>query len=183
MQHIYETNRLLLKILGKEAAPMILPFYEENKAHFEPWEPQRPDNFYTPFYQKASLSAEYHQIAEGKLLRYWVFEKDHPDEVVGTICFQNFLKAPYLSCSLGYKFAQKYNHQGYAYESIQKGIEIIWDDYKMHRIEAFIMPNNVPSLRLIERLDFIYEGICHSYANIYGEWSDHSRYALVNRTE
>lgn len=180
---ICESDRLLLKTLGADMAPMVLSFYEENKEHFEPWEPKRPNNFYTIYYQRASLSAEYHQMKEGKLLRLWVFLKDNPDEVIGTICFQNLLKAPYLSCNLGYKFGKKYNHKGYAYESIKKGIEIMWKDYGMHRIEAFIMPNNEPSLRLIERLDFVYEGICHSYAQINGSWSDHKRYALVNPSD
>ncbi|MBE5965729.1 MAG: GNAT family N-acetyltransferase [Lachnospiraceae bacterium] len=180
MQHTCETDRLILKTLGKEAAPMVLSFYEENKSHFEPWEPKRPNNFYTLFYQKASLSAEYHQMAEGKLLRYWVFHKDNTDEIIGTVCFQNFLRAPYLSCSLGYKYGYKYIHKGYAYESIQKGIRLVWDEYNMHRIEAYIMPSNKPSLRLIKRLDFVYEGLCYSYACINDQWSDHKRYALIN---
>jgi ribosomal-protein-alanine N-acetyltransferase len=159
---------------------MVLAFYEENRTFFEVWEPKRADNFYTIYYQKASLTAEFHQMAEGKLLRYWVFLKDAPEEIIGTICFQNFLKAPYQSCSLGYKFSKRYNHRGYASESIQKGLEIMTEEYHMHRIEAFIMPNNEPSLRLIERLSFIYEGISFSYANINGFWSDHKRYAYIN---
>jgi ribosomal-protein-alanine N-acetyltransferase len=175
-----ETNRLVLKILDREAAPQVLAFYEGNKDLFEPWEPKRSDNFYTLFYQKASLSAESHQIADGKLLRYWVFHKENPKEIIGSISFQNFLMAPYLNCSIGYKFGQKYNHCGYAYESIQKAIEILWKDYHIHRIEAFIMPDNSPSLRLIERLHFEYEGISRSYAHVNGIWSDHKRYALLN---
>ncbi|NLK28464.1 MAG: GNAT family N-acetyltransferase [Clostridiales bacterium] len=180
MQYTCETDRLLLKVLGKEAAWSVLNFYDENRTHFEPWEPKRPDNFYTISYQRASLTAEYHQMAEGKLLRYWVFLKDQPDEIIGSVCFQNFLRAPYMSCCLGYKFSRRYTHKGYALESIRKGIDIIWSDYSMHRIEAYIMPNNRASLQLIERLHFIYEGICYSYANIDGVWSDHKRYALLN---
>ncbi|HWT27268.1 MAG TPA: GNAT family N-acetyltransferase [Mobilitalea sp.] len=176
----HDTQRLTLKTLNKDAAPMILAFYDENKANFEPWEPKRSDNFYTLAYQKASLSAEYHQMTEGKLLRYWVFLKDYPDEVIGSVCFQNFLMGPYLSCSIGYKFSNRFNHRGYAYESIQKGIEIMFEEYHLHRIEAFIMPNNLPSIRLIERLKFTHEGISYSFANINDEWSDHMRYALIN---
>jgi len=174
------TERLILKALTKDAAPMVLSFYEDNRSFFESWEPGRAENFYTLFYQKASLSAEFNQMTEGKLLRYWIFLKDTPEEIIGSISFQNFLKAPYLSCSLGYKFGHRYTHQGYAFESIQKGIEIIMGEFHIHRIEAFIMPNNVPSLRLIERLSFIYEGISYSYAYINGTWSDHKRYALLN---
>jgi [ribosomal protein S5]-alanine N-acetyltransferase len=176
----YETDRLILMSLSKEAAPMVLDFYEENRDIFEPWEPKRSDNFYTLSYQKASLSAEYNQMAEGKLLRYWVFRKDNPDEIIGSVCFQCILGEPYQSCILGYKFALRYHHKGYAYESVQKCIDIIFKEYDIHRIEAYIMPNNAPSIRLIERLHFSYEGLSHSYANINGNWSDHERYAMLN---
>ncbi len=97
----YETDRLLLKLLSKEAAPLVLAFYDENRSLFEPWEPARSINFYTLSYHKASLTAECNQMAEGKLVRYWVFLRNAPEEVIGSLCFQNFLKEPYLSCSLG----------------------------------------------------------------------------------
>jgi ribosomal-protein-alanine N-acetyltransferase len=180
MYQVYETERLILKTLVKDAAPMVLSFYDDNRSFFEAWEPKRAVNFYTLNYQKTSLTAEANQAAEGKLLRYWVFLKENPNEIIGTVCFQNFQKEPYLSCCLGYKFARKYTHNGYASESIQKGIEIMIKDYNIHRIEAFVMPNNYSSIRLIERLSFIYEGISYSYAKVNGVWSDHRRYAYIN---
>ncbi len=175
-----ETPRLLLKQLHKEAADLVLAFYEENRALFEPWEPKRINTFYTSAYQKASLSAEYHQMLEGKLLRYWVFLKNQPDRIIGSLCFQNFLKGPYQSCSLGYKFHGQYHHQGYAHESIKKSLEMLFEEYSLHRIEAFIMPENRSSIHLIERLGFTFEGISYSYANINGFWADHRRYSLIN---
>lgn len=183
MQKSYVTDRLILKTLGKEAASMVLSFYSENKSHFEPWEPARCVNFYTLAYHKASLAAEANQMAEGKVLRYWVFLKDKPEELVGSLSFQNFLREPFKSCSLGYKFSQKYLRRGYAYESISKGIEVIFDEYHMHRIEAFIMENNEPSLGLIEKLSFQNEGISYSYARINDVWTDHKRYSLINPKE
>ncbi len=180
MGKTYETERLLMKAPDKESASLILSFYEENKELFEPWEPVRSHNFYTLSYQKAFLTAEHNQILEGKLIRYWVFLKKHPEELIGTVCFQNILKEPYHSCSLGYKFSQKYLHQGYATESIQKCIELVFHEHHMHRIDAYIMPTNTASLKLINRLSFQYEGTCHSFAKINGSWSDHMHYAKIN---
>lgn len=183
MPQPYETDRLVITQLNKDSAQMVLTFYEENSDLFEPWEPKRAEHFYTLSYQKASLSAEYHQRLEGKLLRYWVLLKDNPEDIIGTFCFQNFLRGPYQSCSLGYKFSGKYQHKGYAYESISKGIEMLLKEHPVHRIEAFIMPDNTPSIRLIKRLKFVYEGTCHSYANINGVWTDHRRYSYINPKE
>jgi ribosomal-protein-alanine N-acetyltransferase len=179
----YETKRLLLKPLNHDSAPLVLAFYEENKELFEPWEPIRNHNFYTLPYQIAFLTAEHNQITDGKLIRFWVFLKGRPEELIGTVCFQNLLKEPYYSCSLGYKFSKKYLNQGYAMESIQKCIEIIFSEFHMHRIDAYIMPDNIASLKLINRLSFQFEGACHSFAKINGYWTDHMRYALINDCE
>ena len=176
----YETERLVLKPLNHDSAPLVLAFYEENKELFEPWEPIRNPNFYTLSYQNAFLTAEHNQICEGKLVRFWIFLKERPDELIGTVCFQNLLKEPYHSCSIGYKFSKKHLKQGYATESIQKCIGIMFNEFHMHRIDAFIMPDNTASLKLINRLSFQFEGTCHSFARINGNWADHMRYALIN---
>ena len=176
----YETDRLILKTINKEYTPLVLSFYEENRDTFEPWEPARSMNFYTYSYQKASLSAEYNHMTEGKLLRLWAFSKSNPEDIVGCICFQNFLREPYQSCTLGYKVSYKYQHQGYAHECIEKGLEVIFGELHLHRIEAYIMPENETSRHVIEKLQFQPEGLAKSYARIHGTWRDHLRYVLHN---
>ncbi len=183
MVKIYETERLMLMSLNKDSAHLVLSFYEENKDAFESWEPVRGQNFYTLSYHNRRATAEYNQMAEGKLIRFWIFLKDNPEEIIGSICFQNLLKEPYQSCSLGYKISQKHQHQGYAMESISRCLTIIFKEYHLHRVEAYIMRNNKPSLHLIKKLSFQYEGISHSCARINGVWTDHKRYALINPDE
>ena len=101
-------------------------------------------------------------------------------EIIGTLCFQNMIKEPYYSCCLGYKFSLKYQHLGYAQESLRKCIEIMFEEYHMHRLEAHIMQENQASLRLIERLSFQKEGVASSFARINGVWTDHLSYSLIN---
>ncbi len=180
MTKSYETERLIIKILNKDAAPMVLPFFKDSKELFEPWEPAHSHNFYTLPYLRAFLTAEHNLIAEGKLIRYWMFLKDNPSEIIGTVCFQNILKEPYHSCCLGYKLSNRHLHQGYATEGVRKCIKIVLDEYHMHRIDAYIMPNNTASLGVAERLAFHKEGISYSYARINGVWTDHIHYALIN---
>lgn len=180
MADCYETDRLLLRILTKEDAELVLAFCKDNRECFEKWEPLKDNSFYTLSYQKASLSAEKNLMADGKLLRYWIFRKDHPEEIIGSVCFQNILREPYRSCSLGYKLSFRHRHQGYATESLKKCIEIAFEEQHFHRIEAFIMESNESSLHVIKRLGFQYEGLSCSFARINGVWTDHRRYALIN---
>ena len=49
----------------------------------------------------------------------------------------------------------------------------------LHRIEADIRPENLPSQRLVERLGFRQEGLHRRYLDIDGDWRDHLAYALL----
>jgi ribosomal-protein-alanine N-acetyltransferase len=180
MQTTYSTDRLILSILTQADGDKVLSFYERNKDFFERWEPERDQNFYTYAYQRVTLSIEYNLLLQSKLLRFWVFEKDNLHNIIGTVNFYNIALQSFSTCQIGYKFDQNYVGKGYAFESISKGMEILFHEFKLHRIEANIMPSNLPSIKLISNLGFQYEGIAKSSIQIKGIWEDHARYAYIN---
>jgi ribosomal-protein-alanine N-acetyltransferase len=45
---------------------------------------------------------------------------------------------------------------------------------------ARVMPENTPSLRLLEVIGFTCEGTEYACTQIQGKWEDHIRYALLN---
>ena len=49
----------------------------------------------------------------------------------------------------------------------------------LHRIEINIRPDNAPSIRVVEKLGFRYEGLRERYLHINGDWRDHLSYALT----
>ena len=49
----------------------------------------------------------------------------------------------------------------------------------LHRIEINIRPENRPSIRVVEKLGFRYEGLRERYLHIDGDWRDHVSYALT----
>ena len=50
----------------------------------------------------------------------------------------------------------------------------------MHRVEAMVMPDNNPSISLLERLNFNKEGHLKDFAQINGKWEDHYLYTYIN---
>ena len=64
--------------------------------------------------------------------------------------------------------------------SMEKIIEIIFNEYKLHRIETNIMLKNKASIRLLEKLNFSQEGVCKKYLRVDGKWEDHLRMVLLN---
>lgn len=179
MQMTCTTDHLILSILHPNDADKVLSFYEKNKEYFEPWEPERDSKFYTISYQQLSLAVEYNLIMNNKILRFWVFHRNDPQTVIGSVNFYNIIQGSYSTCQLGYKLDRNFIGNGFALESVQAAMGILFEEYRLHRIEANIMPTNLRSIRLIKKLGFSYEGLCRSSIRINSKWEDHVRFALI----
>jgi [ribosomal protein S5]-alanine N-acetyltransferase len=176
----YETARLVLKVLDESYADKVLDYHIRNSDFLAQWEPIRGESFYRIDYHRNQLQNDTVSIESGNALRLWVFKKDEPDKIIGVIAFNNIVKGVFLSCHLGYKLDKDELNKGYISEAIKKGIEIIFDQYKLHRIEANIMPRNKASLRVVEKLGFYNEGLAYKYLKIHGKWEDHIHMVLLN---
>ncbi|BBF44654.1 ribosomal-protein-S5p-alanine acetyltransferase [Lachnospiraceae bacterium KM106-2] len=183
MNFEYNTEHLLLKPLNEHYARSVLAFYQNNREYFEPWEPARPDSFYTVSYQSKVLNYEYKEMLEGRFLRFYIFHRQEPLKIIGSICFQNILKGPYQNCSIGYKIDHDYVRNHYGQEAVACAISAMFHEHHMHRIEAYISANNTASIKFINKLGFTKEGTALSFAKINDQWLDFEQYALINPYE
>lgn len=182
MQRVYETDRLILKVLDGTYAEQVLDYYIRNREFLTEWEPKHPVEFFTVEAQKAQLEKNLSGIEEKQSLRLWIFKKEDPADsrIIGTIAFNHIIWGSFLSCIAGYKLDGQECSKGYATEAMKKGIEIMFEEYKLHRIEANIMPKNLRSLRVAEKLGFYNEGLARRYLRINGKWEDHIHMVLLN---
>lgn len=179
MEMYYETDRLILRLLHESSAQEVLNFYLKNKEIFELREPDRPKNFYTREYQAALLKCEFQLAIKMTGVRFWIFQKHAPEQIIGTVSFQDVIRSVYQSCHIGYKLDPDYWHQGYAREAVSKAISVIFEEFDLHRIEALVMPDNQASIRLLTHLGFEEEGICRSCIYLHSRWTDNLRYSLI----
>lgn len=180
MQKVYETERLILKVLDRSHANLVLDYYLRNKSFLEEWEPAKSELFYTRLYQEKLLDKELSDFENKRSFRLWIFKKNDMNRIIGTVGFSNIVWGAFLSCHLGYKLDKDEINKGYMTEAIKKGIEIIFNDYGLHRIEANIMPKNKRSLRVVEKFGFYNEGLAFKYLKINGKWEDHIHMVLLN---
>jgi len=182
MQFIYETDRLRLEILPQEQGWAVCRFYEDNRYFLEPFEPKRPKNFYTSDFHSTNLACEHRGFLNLSHIRYWLFSRNKPAEPIpiGSICFNNIQRGAFQKCTVGYKLSEISCHHGYMQEALSFLIPIILQEMKLHRIEAYVQPDNAPSIRLLERLGFQEEGYLSSYAEINGQWKDHLLFSYIN---
>lgn len=180
MKKLYSTSRLILKVLEPEESCRVLNFYTEGREVFDAVEEVKPPAFYTGQYHKTALSYEKYAFENESYMRYYIFCADDSDTIIGTVSFSHIMKGVYNSCIIGYKFLPRFQKQGYATEAVSRLIEAIFTENGIHRIEAFVLPDNYDSIRLLTRLGFKFEGLAESVILLRDGYTDHKRYALVS---
>ncbi|MDE7298367.1 MAG: GNAT family N-acetyltransferase [Lachnospiraceae bacterium] len=189
MLYTYTTERLTLKILGQDSAPLTTEFFLRNQEHFSRWEIDHPEEYYSVPYQQRVLAAEETQFLRSQAVRYYLFAADgvasdgrilNGVTPVGTVCFQHICPAPDGSCRLGYRLDAAHTGRGYMTEALLCLIPKIFFYYRLHRIEADILPENLSSLRLVQRLGFTQEGVARGRYFCGGMYRDYLRYSLLS---
>ena len=182
MRMMYETDRLMLKVLDETNAAQVLDYFVRNRSFLDEWEMKHPEEFYTLSARAELLGRDMKDLEEKRALRLWIIKKNDVDtgRVIGTIAFNNIVWGAFLSCHLGYKLDKDEINKGYITEALKKGIGIMFEEYGLHRIEANIMPKNIRSLRVVEKLGFYDEGLAKKYLRINGKWEDHIHMVLLN---
>lgn len=176
---MYPTERLYLKTAAEVQVEEILDYLNENKKHLEPFEPIRKDVFFTFREQSIQLSYDLKYLRDMTGLKLFLTKKTNT-EIIGILTFSQIVMGPFKSCYIGYSLDHRYLRQGYMIEAVRKGIEIVFDDYGLHRIEGNVMPKNIASINLLKKLNFKEEGLARKYLQINGVWEDHLHYTLLN---
>lgn len=177
-----QTERLHLMPLTHRYAELVLEYYKRNEAFFRPWLPAYVPNFFSVEFHRQWLKQDAQQIKTSEKIKLFIFERDDKklEHIVGDITFSNIVRGVLQSCYVGYKIDEHNNGKGFMSEALSHAVQQVFDDMRLHRIEANIMLHNIASQRVVEKLGFQREGISKDYLKINGTWEDHYRYALIN---
>ena len=179
MQFRYNTDRLVLMVADESMAPLVLDYLKRNREDFSRWDKSMSEDFYTEDYQRRVLAAEQKLFLRSAGVRYYMFLKENPDFIIGNASFSYLNEDEGHRCTLGYRMDSDYRGAGYAYEAVSFLIPLIHENYGTKRIEADILEENAPSISLIEKLGFEFEGIARKSHCISGVERDHRRYSLI----
>ncbi|MFM2590368.1 GNAT family N-acetyltransferase [Vibrio sp. TBV020] len=80
----------------------------------------------------------------------------HSDRLVGMVAI-NEIYHTFNMASIGYWVADEFQGQGYGSKAVTALAEFCFDMLKLTRIEIVCDPNNIPSQKLIERCNGIFE--------------------------
>ncbi len=180
MKFELESRRLILRALNQKSAPVICEFYKKNYKWLEIREPNISKHFLSIPAMENFMRADSKNMLLGNSIRYWFSLKNSPDNLIGAINFQSIKKGVFKSCQIGYKIDENFSNLGLTSEAVHCAVSSLFLEEGLHRIEAIIATDNFPSIRLVEKLGFLREGINRECVNINGKWTDCYQYSLLN---
>lgn len=173
------TERLMLRILDEDNAQSVSDYYLRNRDFHQPWFSERNDEIFTARQQRKNLEVELRDFNIGRALPFWLTLRTDPQRIIGRFALTNMIHGSFRSCIASWHLDRKLTGHGYAAEAGQAAIAAAFNDYKLHRIEANILPTNDRSINLAEQLGFELAGYENRYLEINGEWEDHLHYVKL----
>jgi ribosomal-protein-alanine N-acetyltransferase len=150
-----------------------------NEDWLRPWEPSAPQ----PWRERHSVSA-YRAMRRAVARRARLgtslpFAIRVEGRLAGQVTVDNIVRGALRSGYLGYWIDREAAGRGMASLAVALVCDHVFSEVGLHRVQADIRPENVPSQRLVERLGFRQEGVLRRYLDIDGDWRDHLAYALL----
>jgi ribosomal-protein-alanine N-acetyltransferase len=104
---------------------------------------------------------------------------DETDQLAGVVNVGGIVRGALQSAHLGYYAFTPHAGRGLMRQALPIVVDECFRKMKLHRLEANVQPANEPSIRLVKRLGFSYEGLSPRYLKVSGRWRDHQRWALL----
>ena len=146
-----------------------------SRAWLRPWEatsPSAPMNWDT----KGSIRSLLAAARAGTGLPF-IIEAD--GRLAGQLNVSGMTYGSLASATIGYWVGAGFAGRGLTPTAVALATDYVFFTSGLHRMEICIRPENTPSLRVVEKLGFRYEGLRRRYIHINGDWRDHFCFGLT----
>lgn len=151
---------------------------KKNKLYLQPWEPLWSINELerSSFVKRVRM---FERLSHNdQAYSFLIFKSDNED-FIGEVNISNVQRGIIQSCSIGYWIAKDCEGKGMMSESLELVKEFIFNELKLHRIEAACLPHNMPSLKVLLKNGFIKEGTARKLLKINDKWQDHTVLSFI----
>ena len=141
-----------------------------NAEFLAPWEPRRSDEHWTESRQRQLIMDALARHDAGIAVPLVITVEG---VIVGQVNVSNIVGGVFQSAHLGYWVTQDRNGRGVASRAVAATINLAFEEYGLHRLEAATLLHNSRSQRVLRRNGFTEIGVAPHYLRIAGEWQDH----------
>jgi ribosomal-protein-alanine N-acetyltransferase len=169
----FETERMLLRPLTSSDRAEFIRVHRISEEYFRPWLPERCDSIEDLF------GRELQKVARTEVHVRWTGEASD-GRLVGFFNLGEIVRGVFQNAYASWAVSVEFAGQGYATEGVRALLDLAFSErggVGLHRVQANMIPENEPSIRVAERAGMRREGMARRYLKIAGEWRDHLMYA------
>jgi ribosomal-protein-alanine N-acetyltransferase len=164
-----------IRRLALDDAAALAAAYDHNREHLRPWEPTRPDAFFTEPGQRETIVGRLDQVAQG-LYDCWLLW--HGRDVVGSANLQNIVRGAMQGADVGYWVHHAHLRRGLGVAVLEFLVER-GRELDLHRLGGSTMVANLPSQQVLRRCGFEQCGTIPAFLYLDGAWRDSILFNLV----
>ena len=146
-----------------------------NRRWLSPWEATLPGSAVS-FDMRLGVKRLLQQYRDGTGVPFVVEQRG---ELAGQLNVWGIARGSLSSATIGYWVSERFAGKGITPTAVALATDMAFTQLRLHRMEICIRPENLPSLRVVEKLGFRYEGLRRRYIHIDGDWRDHYAFALT----
>ena len=169
----------IIRLVTVEDAPVLADLLRVNRTFLAPWQPIRPDGFFTTDGQRRAIEDGLLDYERGVTSPHVIL---NDDGIVGRVTLSNIVRGPFQSCNLGYWVDSAHNGRGLGTAAVREIVDLAFGRLGLHRVEAGTSHQNIGSQRVLERNGFVRFGVAPAYLRIAGSWQDHVLYQVVSQS-
>lgn len=148
-----------------------------NVAWLSRWEATVPPGSGEEVPSYGQMVARFRAEARAGRTLAWAMVLD--GRLVGQVTAAGITMGSLRGASIGYWIDSRVAGRGLTPMAVAMAVDHCFSALGLHRIEIVIRPENVASLRVVEKLGFRHEGSRPSFLHIDGDWRDHEVFALT----
>ncbi|PRY67218.1 ribosomal-protein-alanine N-acetyltransferase [Glaciihabitans tibetensis] len=147
----------------------------DNRGWLRKWEATNPHGPLS-FDVRGSIRSLQANARAGHGLPYVI---EYNGELAGQLNVSSISYGSLSSATIGYWVGERFAGHNVTPTAVAMATDHCFFGLGLHRMEICIRPENAPSLRVVEKLGFRYEGLRRRYIHINGDWRDHFCFALT----
>ncbi|MFN8287544.1 MAG: GNAT family protein [Chitinophagales bacterium] len=115
----------------------------------------------------------------GETVYYWAITLKDKDALIGTALVFN-ISQENQRAEIGYEMLPPFQGKGLTAEAVKAVADFCFNTLNLHSLEAVVVPENVASIKLLERNGFVREGLFKEKEFCKGKFCDLAYYSKLN---
>lgn len=173
------SGRAGIRLIRGTDATVLGRLLRENRAWLDPWEATHPSGGTVvpgSVPMRPTIRRLRGQLKAGTGIPFVI---TYDGAVVGQLSVSEVSGSALSSAQIGYWVSEHVAGRGITPVAVALAVDHLFGVLGLHRVEICIRPENVASVRVVEKLGMRYEGRRRAYIHIDGAWRDHDSYAVT----